>query len=201
MIPISLFITKIQNLKWGCMTSWRVLYRVPFALLRDKKTQKYHFQVHPIAIAPSLRLLQHCERRLLELESSALKPEKCILAVGNATYVKNPLRGTKQELKHLQSCFPGRVRHSCQFSGAAGERDYSFHRGACLHLGVHGNWSEAKPTLKLGPQKTPNSNRTGSPKDIVKSGHQWRTRLVVLSTCNSSRGQVNQQLNHNLVVQ
>jgi hypothetical protein len=26
MIPISLFITKIQNLKWGCKTLWRVLY-------------------------------------------------------------------------------------------------------------------------------------------------------------------------------
>jgi hypothetical protein len=26
MIPISLFITKIQNLKWGCNTFWRVLY-------------------------------------------------------------------------------------------------------------------------------------------------------------------------------
>jgi hypothetical protein len=26
MIPISLFITKIQNLKWGCKTSWRILY-------------------------------------------------------------------------------------------------------------------------------------------------------------------------------
>jgi hypothetical protein len=26
MIPISLFITKIQNLKWGCKTFWRVLY-------------------------------------------------------------------------------------------------------------------------------------------------------------------------------
>jgi hypothetical protein len=25
-IPISLFITKIQNLKWGCKTFWRVLY-------------------------------------------------------------------------------------------------------------------------------------------------------------------------------
>jgi hypothetical protein len=28
MIPISLFITKIQNLKWSCKTSWRVLYLV-----------------------------------------------------------------------------------------------------------------------------------------------------------------------------
>jgi hypothetical protein len=26
MIPISLFITKIQNLKWGCKTFFRVLY-------------------------------------------------------------------------------------------------------------------------------------------------------------------------------
>jgi hypothetical protein len=28
MIPISLFITKIQNLKWGCKTLWRVLYNI-----------------------------------------------------------------------------------------------------------------------------------------------------------------------------
>jgi hypothetical protein len=28
-IPISLFITKIQNLKWGCKTFWRVLYYKP----------------------------------------------------------------------------------------------------------------------------------------------------------------------------
>jgi CHAT domain-containing protein len=193
-----------------------MLYRVPFALLRDKKTQKYLFQVHPIAIAPSLRLLQHCERRLRKLENSALKPEKCILAVGNATYVKNPLRGTKQELKHLQSCFPGRVRKLTKDDAtranfleqlvnetSPSQEEHAF---AFVHLGVHGNWSEAKPTLKLGPQKTPNSNRTGSLKfaelsgdpkevlsseDIVKSGQQWPTRLVILSACNSSRGQVN----------
>jgi hypothetical protein len=27
-IHISLFITKIQNLKWGCKTFWRVLYKM-----------------------------------------------------------------------------------------------------------------------------------------------------------------------------
>jgi hypothetical protein len=34
MIPISLFITKIQNLKWGCKTFWRALYNIAEDLIQ-----------------------------------------------------------------------------------------------------------------------------------------------------------------------
>jgi hypothetical protein len=38
MISISLFITKIQNLKWGCKTFWRVLYYGHCVQALKKKT-------------------------------------------------------------------------------------------------------------------------------------------------------------------
>ncbi|CAM6035382.1 unnamed protein product [Sphagnum compactum] len=72
----------------------KMLYRVPFSLLRDKETQKYLFQLHPTTVAPSLRVLQHCKQRLSDLENCPLKPEGCILAVGNPAYEEDPLLGT-----------------------------------------------------------------------------------------------------------
>ncbi|KAG0504744.1 hypothetical protein M758_N021900 [Ceratodon purpureus] len=248
----------------------KMLYRVPFALLRDRNTQKHLFQLHPIAVAPSLRVLQHCERRLRDLEKSPLKPEGCVLAVGNAAYKKNPLPGTGEELEHLRSCFPGRVKTiekdeatRAKFLELVKEASHSTeqHVFACVHLGVHGFWSKDEPQeknqyktgslqfakvpqhtggsrepptdinssgLRMNQSPTPeleqqftseaatisgDGERFGSAfgevgavmraegcsstaeedmlpsEDIIKGGFQWPTRLVVLSACNSSRGQ------------
>jgi hypothetical protein len=136
------------------MLCLQMLYKVPFALLRDKRTQKFLFQLHPIAVAPSLRGMQHCERRLRDLEKSPLKPEGCVLAVGNAAYEKKHLPGTGEELEHLRSCFPGRVKilekdeaTRAKFLELVKEasRSEEQHAFACIHLGVHGHWREIKP--------------------------------------------------------
>lgn len=229
----------------------KILYRVPFALLRDRTTQKYLFQLHPIAIAPSLRVLQHCEQRLRTLERFPLKPEGCILAVGNPSYETNLLPGTGEELEHLRSCFPNQVKTLEKEEATRGnflelveeaccsKEEYVF---ALIHLGVHGHWSKTSHVHKTGSLQfakilqhsdisssdtseglergfgsdaavSHDVERYGSTfgelgvvtrsagyrssaaddmlpsEDIVKSGFQWRTRLVVLSACNSSRGQ------------
>lgn len=132
-----------------------MLYRVPFALLRDKKAQKYLFQMHPIAISPSLRVLQHCEQRLRDLDKAPLKPTGCILAVGNAAYeTTSRLPGTGVELQVLQSCFPGRVKTLEHEEATRGKflalveeasRSEEQHVFAFIHLGVHGQWSKTKP--------------------------------------------------------
>lgn len=131
----------------------QILYRVPFSLLRDKETQKYLFQLHPIAVAPSLRVLQHCELRLRDLEKCPLKPEECILSVGNPAYEQDPLLGTGEEVKHLKSCFPGRVKAlekneatRAKFLEQVKELSQSKegHIFAFIHLGVHGHWREIR---------------------------------------------------------
>lgn len=139
-----------------------MLYRVPFALLRDKRTQKYLFQQHPIAISPSLRVLQHCERRLNELDKSPLKPDGCILAVGNAAYEKNRLPGTQKELEYLHSSFPGRVKTLEQEEATrakflelvkeASRSEENHVQFAFIHLGVHGHWSETDPSNEQDKQ-------------------------------------------------
>lgn len=164
-----------------------MLYRVPFALLRDKKTQKYLFQLHPIAIAPSLRVLQHCERRVRDLESFPLKPEGCILAVGNAADESNRLPGTAKELEHLRSCFPGRVKTlvedeatRAKFLELVEEACHSKegHVFACIHLGVHGHWNEINDGSlqhKTGSLRfsRPSNHSTGEFKCPNMNGEVW----------------------------
>jgi CHAT domain-containing protein len=166
-----------------------MLYRVPFALLRDKETRKYLFQSHPIAIAPSLQVLQHCKRRLDDLDKAPLKPEGCILAVGNASYESKLLPGTREELQHLHSSFPGRVKILEQEEATRARYlelvkeasdSQEQHVFAFIHLEVHGEWKDDKPlhmdyninegqkrnntgSLKFAkpPQRTGESNRPG----------------------------------------
>jgi hypothetical protein len=45
MIPISLFITKIQNLKWGCKTFWRVLYNTDHNKCKELLPTKLQFNL------------------------------------------------------------------------------------------------------------------------------------------------------------
>nr|PNR53678.1 hypothetical protein PHYPA_007353 [Physcomitrium patens] len=132
-----------------------MLYRVLFALLRNKKTQKYLFQLHPIAVSPSLRVLQHCKQRVRDLDTFPLKPDRCSLAVGNATY--DP--GTGQGLEHLRMCFPGRVKAlereeatRAKFLELVKEANHSKeqHVFACIHLGVHGHWREIPSSCRYG---------------------------------------------------
>lgn len=131
-----------------------MLYKVPFALLRDKKTKKYLFECHTISIAPSLRVLEHCAMRRRDLRRFPLKQE-CILAVGNPTYAKDEdlLPGTGTELMHLRECFQGRLKKVEAHEATRANllelvKDASLsedrHVFAIMHLGVHGLWSENK---------------------------------------------------------
>ena len=144
------------------------LCRVPFALLRDKNTKKYLFELHTISIAPSLRVLKHCARRRDDLQSFPLKQE-CILAVGNPAYAeaKDLLPGTGTELMHLRECFQGRLKSleaheatRANFLELVKEASFSEdgHVFALMHLGVHGHWSEKKShktgSLEFAPPQT-----------------------------------------------
>jgi hypothetical protein len=157
----------------------QTLYRVPFSLLRDKNAQKYLFQLHPIAISPSLRVLQHCERRWRDLENFPLKPDGCILAVGNATYEPHRrLPGTGQELERLKESFPGRVKMLQEDEATRAKflelvkqasRSKEQHVFACIHLGVHGLWSKPDP-LDMDDEK--NQYATGSLQFAKPSEHR-----------------------------
>jgi len=112
--------------------------------------------------------MQHCEKRLRDLDRFPLKPEGCVLAVGNAAYEMNRrLPGTEKELEHLQSCFPGRVKKlekdeatRAKFLELVKEasRSEEQHVFACIHLGVHGHWRE----IKTGDDEEENQYKTGS---------------------------------------
>ncbi len=154
------------------MICLQMLYRVPFSLLRDKETQKYLFQLHPTTVAPSLRVLQHCKQRLSDLENCPLKPEGCILAVGNPAYEEDPLPGTGEEVKHLQSCFLGRVKTLEQNEATRAKflelvkepcQSKEGHTFAFIHLGVHGHWREKKAGVVVyGDEEIESQYKTGS---------------------------------------
>lgn len=200
------------------------LYKVPFALLRDKKTQKHLFQLHPIAVSPSLRILQRLKARERDLDISPLK-EECILAVGNAAYEPpmESLPGTGVELQHLQSLFGKDRVKTLEKDGATranflelvkeASTSEEKHVYAFMHLGVHGRWDEekkdkgdlygtgclqfAKPPHQSGDPVAAEENGLFAPdvamlpsEDIIRMRVEWRARLVVLSACESSRGQV-----------
>ncbi|KAG0564867.1 hypothetical protein KC19_8G146300 [Ceratodon purpureus] len=233
----------------------KILNRVPFALLRNRESQKYLFELHPISVAPSLRVLYHCKKRLSYLENCPLKPEKSVLALGGASYEEAQLLpGAEKELMELTERFKGRV-YTLEKCDATSEKllaaleestmSNEKHAFGLMHLGVHCHWNDiyktgaiqfAKPSRSdkskhrsatdrtfraLEQEAVPSTSRDGEKlqsafgevgivtrnysfksftsisgkemlqsEDIIASGLQWPTCLVVLSACNSCKGQV-----------
>ncbi|KAG0608914.1 hypothetical protein M758_8G142700 [Ceratodon purpureus] len=237
----------------------KILNRVPFALLRDRESQKYLFELHPISVAPSLRVLHHCKKRLSYLENCPLKPEKSVLAIGGASYEEaQQLPGSEKEVMDLTERFKGRV-YTLEKCDATSEKllaaleestmSNEKHAFGLIHLGVHCHWNDTYKTGAIQFAKSSRSDKsrkyrsaTGTPnrsfraleqeavpstsrdgeklqsafgevgivtrnysfksftsisgkemlqsEDIIASGLQWPTGLVVLSACNSSKGQV-----------
>jgi hypothetical protein len=59
MIPISLFITKIQNLKWGCKNFWRLLYNTGHNKCKELLPTKPQFKVGKNPTWPGFWILLH----------------------------------------------------------------------------------------------------------------------------------------------
>lgn len=90
----------------------QVLTNVPFPILLNAETGKYLFENHTIAFTPSLRILEHCHKRLKILQVPDLKVEPSV-ALGDPAYLheKERLKRSYFEVWSIGSLFkPGSVK-------------------------------------------------------------------------------------------
>jgi len=82
----------------------QILSNVPFAALQKPNSpvgEGYLIQSHTISVTPSLRMIQHCDQRLKELDQDDTKPG-IIVAVGDPT--KN-LEQSGKEVVDIEKLF------------------------------------------------------------------------------------------------
>jgi len=87
----------------------QILSDVPFAALRKPNSpvgEGYLIQKHTISITPSLRMLHHCNMRLIELDQKGVLDAKIgtIVAVGDPV-TKKRLPANVEEVKFIENLF------------------------------------------------------------------------------------------------
>jgi CHAT domain-containing protein len=87
----------------------QILSDVPFAALRKPNSlggEVYPIQSHTISVTPSLRMLQHCNQRLKELDQGVVLHTKpgTIVAVGDPAY-KGRLKVSGEEVNFIEKLF------------------------------------------------------------------------------------------------
>ncbi|MGB8701439.1 MAG: CHAT domain-containing tetratricopeptide repeat protein [Thermosynechococcaceae cyanobacterium] len=171
------------------------LFLVPFAALRDTKGQ-YLIQKYPIAITPSIQVLQLTHQKKRQLVQS---DEKKVLVVGNPVMPAVPLAaaGTLQQLNPL----PASEKEALTIADLLGTKALVgaqadkaevlklIGKAWIVHLATHGLFDEVQ-ALNSAIALTPTADDNGLLRamDILKLNLQ--AELVVLSACNTGQGRI-----------
>jgi len=141
----------------------QVLSDVPFAALRKPNSpvgDGYLIQKHTISITPSLRMLHHCNMRLIELDRKGVLDANpgTIVAVGDPVN-KSRLPGSAEEVKFIENWFgekyvkklvgpeatPAKVLEWAKYPSEKGVKQVIF------HIATHGVKEGGKGGLVLSP--------------------------------------------------
>lgn len=170
----------------------RSLYNVPFSALLDSETDRFLIQDHVLGFAPSasefLHAVEH-DRRL------AVPPLTQVLLVGDPVVDElqlPPLPGAKKEVHALKAVYSGVNVTLLTQAEATPSRVLSLlGESDVAHLAVHALGDRDDPDrafLSLSPDGNCCSGALTTP-DILGL-HLVRTRLVVLSACETQVGRV-----------
>lgn len=224
----SLTLILLVNFICGCVK--QIFTRVPFAALRNPaeqcRSKGYMFQCHTISITPSLRVLKYNAERYGDLKNMKLmEGSGASIAMGNPRYADTSkwpsLPDSGAEVESITSMFPDRCE-SLQDMDATVEKlvdrvklpSLTSRSQAFVHIAAHclaNNDDYKQGILKLtdpDPTDMPSSSSTPpvrtdgilSAENVVQSGIEWRTHMVVLSACGSGKGEVLVQITMNLQI-
>ncbi len=140
----------------------QILSDVPFAALRKPNSpvgEGYLIQSHTISVTPSLRMLQHCNQRLKELDQDVLLDTKpgTIVAVGDPAYEER-LKASGEEVNFIEELFgkehvkkfvgpeatPSEVLKWAKYPSENGVKQVVF------HIAAHGIGQDDRRKVKKG---------------------------------------------------
>ncbi|CAK9867312.1 unnamed protein product, partial [Sphagnum jensenii] len=107
--PVANFLDNMEQEDKLIIVAPQVLSDVPFAALRKPNSpvrKGYLVQSHTISVTSSLRMLQHCDQRLKELEKGLLDAKPgTIVAVGDPVGDQNCLQASVEEVNFIEDLF------------------------------------------------------------------------------------------------
>jgi CHAT domain-containing protein len=169
------------------------LHSLPFAVLRDKGSQRFLVQDHACVVAPSARVFSAGRRLALSL-SLRSSPRVLVIAAPNFDRELNPslsrLTASGTEAS-LDKDFPG----SLILTGRSATRN-AFLRAAgefeIVHFGGHSEVNLRSPLLSrmLFASEPGDSSRGVLSSSDVLGLHFPRTFLVVLASCSTAHGKI-----------
>ena len=166
------------------------LFLVPFAALMDAHGH-YLIEDHTLSYAPAVGVLRATEKLNAELTGEKDK----LLAFGNpitkAIAFLGALPYAEKEVEHVADLF-GADRSTVKIGESANKANFVglAPKSTIIHLATHGLINEERPmesALVLAPQGTDDGLLTV--KDILQLP-QLKSRLVVLSACQTGRGKI-----------
>ncbi|CAK9259993.1 unnamed protein product [Sphagnum jensenii] len=161
--PVTQFLDDMKVEDKLIIVAPQVLSDVPFAALRKPNSpvgDGYLIQKHTISITPSLRMLHHCNMRLIELDRKGVLDANpgTIVAVGDPVN-KSRLPGSAEEVKFIENWFgekyvkklvgpeatPAKVLEWAKYPSEKGVKQVIF------HIATHGVQEGGKGGLVLSP--------------------------------------------------
>lgn len=194
----SILIKPVESLldkqKLLCIIPDGTLSYLPFAALVSPDSGKYLFEDHPLMTSPSLSVFLTCSDKALQ--KTGVKAES-VLSVGNPTFDRTAFRDfddlpeARREAVEVGSLYKARVVLPENLATRAAVKD-NIETSDVAHFALHSQIENEVPLQsKLLLAKTPKMDQVS---DSVIYAYEIyklklsRTRLVVLSSCESGAG-------------
>ncbi|KAK3701523.1 hypothetical protein QZH41_007885 [Actinostola sp. cb2023] len=173
------------------------LFKIPFAALRDPGTGRYLSEMKRIRIAPSISTL-----KILNDRPSDFYSKRGALIIGDPLVGKVMYDGQEREFKPLLNAYIEALAISTLFHVELFSREKAtkaavlekLHQGvSVVHIAAHGDVQKA--TILLAPSPEVRATKIPDEEDYVLTmddvqNCQVRAKLVVLSCCQSGRGEI-----------
>ncbi|KAK3736189.1 hypothetical protein QZH41_002481 [Actinostola sp. cb2023] len=173
------------------------LFKIPFAALRDPETGRYLSEMKRIRIAPSISTL-----KILNDRPADFYCKTGALIIGDPLVGKVMYDGQEREFKPLLNAYIEALGISTLFHVELFSREKAtkaavlekLHQGVSIvHIAAHGDVQKA--TILLAPSPEVRATKIPDEEDYVLTmddvqNSQVRAKLVVLSCCQSGRGEI-----------